>query len=101
VRAAFATLAGIAVHDKKREGAPFIERLALLESGAADGRRFVKKAVSWALRSIGRRNAKLNAQATALARRLAASNVASERRVGKDALRDLTKPTLLTKLAQH
>ena len=52
----------------------------------------MKKGVSWALRSIGHRNAALKAAAIDLARRLAESSEPAERWVGKDVLRDLTRP---------
>jgi 3-methyladenine DNA glycosylase AlkD len=96
-RAAFALLACLALHDRACPDAPFTKSLRLIERGAGDERNFVKKGVSWALRSIGRRNAALGAEATALARRLATSEHAATRWVGKDALRDLTKFT--TRLA--
>jgi 3-methyladenine DNA glycosylase AlkD len=89
-RAAFALLAGVALHDKTTGNAPFLRSLKLIERGATDERNFVKKGVSWALRSVGRRNAELNAAAVALARRLAASSDRAARWVGKDALRELT-----------
>ncbi|HEX8489856.1 MAG TPA: DNA alkylation repair protein [Chthoniobacterales bacterium] len=88
-RAAFALLASVALHDKKAADAPFIRSLRLIEQAAIDERNFVKKGVSWALRGIGKRNAALQAAATAVARRLALSPQAAARWVGKDALRDL------------
>lgn len=94
-RAAFALLACVALHDKAAADAPFAQRLPLLESAASDERNFVKKGVSWALRSIGRRNAKLNAATVTVAKRLAASSQATQRWVGKDVLRDIAKPAVL------
>ena len=90
-RTAFALLASLALHNKGATNGEFLECLPLIESAAADDRNFVKKGVSWALRSIGRRNAVLNSAAVALAHRLAASPAAAPRWIGKDALRDLTK----------
>ena len=90
-RTAFALLASLALHNKGATNEEFLECLPLIESAAADDRNFVKKGVSWALRSIGRRNALLNSAAVALAHRLAASPAAAPRWIGKDALRDLTK----------
>ena len=97
-RAAFALLASLALHDKRAPDAPFLARLPLIERAAGDGRNFVKKGVSWALRGIGRRNAALNAAAIEVARRLAASPDAAARWVGKDALRDLTSPAMIKRL---
>ena len=90
-RAAFALLASVALHDKRAPDAPFLESLALIERAATDDRNFVKKAVSWALRGIGKRNAVLHSAAVDLASRLAQSPERAARWVGKDALRDLQK----------
>jgi 3-methyladenine DNA glycosylase AlkD len=90
-RAAFALLASVALHDKKAPDEPFLQALALIEHAATDGRNFVKKGVSWALRGIGKRNAKLKAAASEVARRLSASEDATARWVGKDALREFAK----------
>lgn len=95
-RAAFALLASVALHDKRAADAPFRDSLRLIEQGASDPRNFVKKGVSWALRSIGRRNGTLKAVAIDLARRLAESSEPAERWVGKDVLRDLTRPAKKT-----
>ncbi|WP_141452627.1 DNA alkylation repair protein [Pseudoxanthomonas sp. z9] len=100
-RAAFALLAGLAVHDKATADDGFAEGLRLIEAAAADPRNFVRKAVSWALRAIGQRRAGLHATAIALARRLAASEDAAERWIGKDALRDLTRPQIAQRLARR
>ncbi len=89
-RAAFALLASMALHGRLQEPAQYAQGLALIEREACDERNFVRKGVSWALRSIGRCEG-LHRDAMALSRRLAASDDASERWVGKDALRDLAK----------
>lgn len=98
-RAAFALLACVALHDKEAGDEPFVKRLPLLEGAATDERNFVKKAVSWALRSIGRRSVALNATTVSVARRLAASDHATGRWVGKDVLKDITRPAVLRGLA--
>jgi 3-methyladenine DNA glycosylase AlkD len=100
-RGAFALLASLALHDKSTGDEPFVETLPLIERAATDERNFVKKGVSWALRAVGERNAALHAAAVALARRLAASPEATARWVGKDALKDLTKPAVLNRLAKR
>lgn len=89
-RASFALLASVALHDKKAADAPFLESLPLIERAATDDRNFVKKGVSWALRSVGRRNAALRKPSVELARRLVASPDAAARWIGKDALKELT-----------
>jgi 3-methyladenine DNA glycosylase AlkD len=98
-RAAFALLASLALHDKQAESKEFLRLLPLVEAGASDGRNFVKKAVSWALRSIGRRNAELNRAGIECAQRLTHSEEPSARWVGKDALRELSSPAVQKRLA--
>ena len=98
-RAAFALLWGLTVHDKTATDAKFVEGLAFIERAASDERNFVKKAVNMALRATGKRNPALNAAAVATARRLAASTQATERWVGKDALTELTGPSVTRRLA--
>lgn len=89
-RTAFALLWSLSVHDKSAADERFIQGLALIEREASDERNFVKKAVNMALRAIGKRNRALNFAAVAVARRLAASEDATARWAGKDALRELT-----------
>lgn len=98
-RASFALLACLALHDKGAPDAPFLRCLPLIEHAADDERNFVKKGVSWALRAVGERNAKLNAAAVTLAQRLAASPRPAPRWLGKDALRQLTRPAVARRLA--
>ncbi len=90
-RAAFALLACVAAHNKQATASALAGCLPLIEQGAFDDRNFVKKGVSWALRSIGRARRELRAEATALAKRLAASDNATARWVGKEAMRDFKK----------
>ena len=90
-RGAFALMASLALHDKEANDERFVKWFPLIEEGANDERNFVKKGVSWALRGIGKRNAKLKSAAIKLAERLATSQEASARWVGKDALRDLIR----------
>ena len=99
-RAAFAMLWSLAVHDKQAGNKPFIEGLALIERAATDDRNFVKKAVNMALRAVGKRNAALNQAAIKVARRLAESPDATPRWIGKDALRELTSPSVVKRLAK-
>jgi 3-methyladenine DNA glycosylase AlkD len=91
-RAAFALLASLALHDKSDAQVPFLDGLALIEREATDPRNFVKKSINWALRAIGsKRSPGLRVAALDVARRLAASDDAAARWVGKDALRQLAK----------
>lgn len=99
-RAGFALLACLALHGRGADNADFIKHLPLIEAHAGDERNFVKKAINWALRAIGGRNAELNAAAVAVAQRLAASDSAAAKWVGKDALRELAKRAKATKAAK-
>ncbi len=97
-RAGFALMAVLSVHDKKAKDeafAPFLERI---ESEADDGRNFVKKAVNWALRQIGKRNESLRVRAVAVARRLKKTDSAAARWVASDALRELTDGATIERL---
>jgi 3-methyladenine DNA glycosylase AlkD len=102
-RAAFALMAGLAVHDKKAGDKAFLALLPIIEREAWDKRNFVKKSVNWALRNIGKRNRALNDAAIACAERI--RDAANERAAGPrggdtktraarwvatDALRELT-----------
>ncbi len=89
-RAAFALLATLAVHDKAAGDAPFLEALALVEAAADDGRNFVKKAVNWALRNVGKRNPTLRTAAIACAQRIRQQGSPSARWIAADALRELS-----------
>lgn len=90
-RAAFALIWGLSVHDKKGADEPFLEALQLVEREAVDGRHYVKKAISMALRGTGKRNPALRKAALDVARRLAASGVPPAVSIGKEAIRELGK----------
>jgi 3-methyladenine DNA glycosylase AlkD len=98
-RAAFALLWALTVHDKHAGDELFAKGLVLIERAASDERHFVKKAVNMALRAVGKRNPALNAAAVTVARRLADSPPGAARWVGKDALRELTSPSVVRRLA--
>ena len=100
-RASFALLAAAALHDKKAADEPFIESLELIRKAASDERTFVKKGGSWALRSIGHRNKATHAAAIATGQRLAASSDPTERWIGKDALKDLTRPMVVNRIRRR
>ncbi|MGC9945522.1 MAG: DNA alkylation repair protein [Bryobacteraceae bacterium] len=90
-RAAFALLAGLAVHDKQAPDKRFRAALRLIAKAATDDRNFVKKAVNWALRQIGKRNPALREAAIATAESLAGAESRSARWIGRDALRELRR----------
>jgi 3-methyladenine DNA glycosylase AlkD len=98
-RAAFALLACAALHGNGSQ-ADFLRALPLVERAASDERNFVKKGVSWALRAMGEKGAPATkAAALALARKLAASDDAAKRWVGKDALKSLVRKRAVQKRA--
>ncbi|MBI5547433.1 MAG: DNA alkylation repair protein [Deltaproteobacteria bacterium] len=110
-RGGFALMAGLAVHDKTATDLSLMKLLPLVEGSAFDDRNFVKKAVNWALRNIGKRNHALNAAAVACARRiLAAANkhaggeqgwdpgARAARWVATDAIRELTSEKVRARL---
>ena len=109
-RAAFATAAALAVQDKKAADEPFLEILELVRREAGDDRNFVKKAVNWALRNIGKRNLRLHAAAIATAEAILASAdelAAVDRRdpaarsgrwIARDALRELRSDKTLARV---
>jgi 3-methyladenine DNA glycosylase AlkD len=97
-RGAFALIAGLAVHQKNAGDDEFVALLPLIERGSTDERNFVRKAVNWALRQIGKRNEPLNDAAVSLATRLAASGDRTARWIGNDALRELTSSAVRRRL---
>ena len=90
-RAGFVLMACLAVHDKKAADALFVGFLPLIVQEAGDDRNFVKKAVNWALRQIGKRNPVLNNLAVETAREIQKMNAKSARWIATDALRELTE----------
>jgi len=89
-RAAYALVACFAWHGDGIPDGWFIRLLPLIRRGARDERNFVKKAVNWALRNIGKRNLPLNRGAIRTARELSRMKSRSARWVGTDAIRELT-----------
>lgn len=85
-RAGFATMA---VHDKKASDEDFMKFFPLIKKESVDERNFVKKAVNWALRQIGKRNRNLKKEAIKTAREILKMNSKSARWIARDALREL------------
>ncbi|HEX7464909.1 MAG TPA: DNA alkylation repair protein [Actinomycetota bacterium] len=97
-RAAFALMAATAVHRKDVGDEPFEAFLPLIRASATDERNYVKKAVNWALRQIGKRNAHLNRLAIAMAGEIRAIDSKAARWIASDALRELTSEAVLSRL---
>jgi len=88
-RAGYVMMAELAVHDKMAADVEFLRFFDAIERGSTDGRNFVKKAVNWALRQIGKRNLKLNSDALRLAKKISTKDSGSARWVASDAIREL------------
>ena len=97
-RAAFSTMAALAIHDKPAPDHVMLQFLPVIRREAGDERNFVRKAVNWALRQIGKRNMALNRAAieTALATR--ADGTRSGRWIAADALRELQSDAVQQRL---
>jgi 3-methyladenine DNA glycosylase AlkD len=112
-RAGFTLMAGLAVHDKSASDREFIGLLGIIEQASFDDRNFVKKAVNWALRNIGKRSQTLNSRAITCAQRIRATankrsggerggdaSVRSARWIASDALRELTSDKVQKRLKE-
>jgi 3-methyladenine DNA glycosylase AlkD len=88
-RAGFSLMAYLAVHDKEADDLQFQKLLPIIEREAKDNRLYVRKAVNWALRQIGKRNQRLNRLAIQSAKRIRLQNTSSARWIASDALREL------------
>ena len=97
-RAAFALMACLAVSDKAANDRVFLGLLPLIKRQAGDGRNYVRKAVNWALRQIGKRNQRLNRAAIEAAQDIHGLNSPSARWIASDALRELRSPAVKQRL---
>ena len=97
-RAGFTLIAERAVRDRKHDDAFWTGWFPVIRDGATDERNYVKKAVNWALRQIGKRNASLNAAAIAEAEALLDLGSPSARWIARDALRELRSDAVQTRL---
>jgi 3-methyladenine DNA glycosylase AlkD len=89
-RAGFVLMAALSVHDKQAHDERFVDFLSIIKREALDERNFVKKAVNWALRQIGKRNRTLNELAIQTAQEISQIDSPAARWIAKDALRELT-----------
>jgi 3-methyladenine DNA glycosylase AlkD len=97
-RTAFSLVACVAWHDKKSSDEKFIELLPIIIKGATDERNFVKKAVNWALRTIGKKNLNLNKAAIGAAKEIQRLDSKAARWIASDALRELQGEAVQTRL---
>jgi len=99
-RAGFALIACLAVHDKVASDERFEKLLRMIVKGSTDERNFVRKAVNWALRQIGKRNADLNKVAIETAKRIQRQDSKAAKWVANDALKELTGEAIKKKLME-
>jgi len=97
-RAAFALMAGLVVHDKKASDERFESFLPVIIARSDDNRNYVKKAVNWALRNIGKRNIHLNRLAIDAAHKIQKLDSKSARWIASDALRELNSEKVQKRL---
>ncbi len=99
-RAAFALMCSLAVHDRTYEGV-FEHFLEICERESEDSRKYVMKAVNWAIRSIGKRDLDLNRKAIECAERIANRDSKTSRWIASDALRELRSEKVQERLLRH
>lgn len=97
-RAGYVLMAVLAVHDKKRNNEDFFRFFPLIYEGSTDERIYVKKAVNWALRQIGKRNNVLNKKAIEVAIDIKKINSKTAEWIANDALRELQDIKILQKI---
>jgi 3-methyladenine DNA glycosylase AlkD len=99
-RAGFALMACLAWHDKTATDAAFLKFMPAIKRGSTDDRNFVRKAVNWALRNIGKRNRALNRAAIQTAREIEQIDSKTARWIATDALRELTSSKIQSRLRE-
>jgi len=97
-RTAFSLIACLAWHDKKASDEEFVELLPVIIREATDERNFVKKAVNWALRNIGKRNLNLNKAAVDAAKKIQRLDSKAARWIAADAIRELESDAVQDRL---
>ncbi|MBI5778474.1 MAG: DNA alkylation repair protein [Planctomycetes bacterium] len=99
-RAGFALMACLAWHRKDAKDKEFTKFLPIIKQELSDNRNFVRKAVSWALRQIGKRSLYLNKQAVATAKEIQKTDSGAARWIASDAIRELTSQAVQKRLRQ-
>jgi len=97
-RASFALIASSSFHNKDWEDKDFERYFSLIEKYSDDDRNFVKKAVNWALRQIGKRNKSLNKRCITIAKKIQKKDSKSARWIANDAIRELEDPKVQKRL---
>jgi 3-methyladenine DNA glycosylase AlkD len=99
-RTAFSLIACLAWHSKEEGDERFLRLFPVIEQGAVDERNYVKKAVDWALRSIGKRNRNLNRAAIKVAQKLQRTDSKSARWIASNTLRELESRAVQRRLVK-
>ena len=97
-RAGFVLMATLSVHDKKESDGKFLRLLPIIKRESKDERNFVKKAVNWALRQIGKRNLRLNKAAINTAKEIQKINSKAAKWIASDAIKELTSAAIQVRL---
>ena len=97
-RAGFDLIVYKAVHNKKAQDSEFIKYLQIIKRESIDDRNYVKKAVNWALRNIGKRNMKLRTEALKTAEEIKKIDNRAARWIANDAIRELNKPKIIKRI---
>jgi len=97
-RAGFVLMAALSVHDKEAKDDVFLKFLPIIKRQAQDERNFVKKAVNWALRQIGKRNRSLNQMAIKTAKDIQGVDSKAAKWIASDAIRELTSASVQKRL---
>lgn len=97
-RAGFALMAGLAVHHKTAKNLDFLLFLPIIKEYSTDERNFVKKAVNWALRQIGKRNLALNKEALKTAKEIEKIDSKAAKWIAHDAIRELESQAVRSRL---
>lgn len=100
-RAGFVMMACLSVHDKKAPDSRLEEFLPVIKRESHDERNYVRKAVNWALRQIGKRNLALNRKAVKTGREIQRMDSKSARWIASDALRELESEPVLERLRKR
>src|SRR4030067_63182 len=100
-RAGFVMMARLAVSDKKAADKQFEQFLPIIKRESTENRNFVKKAVNWALRQIGKRNSRLNKKAIEIEKEIQKIDSKPAKWIASDALRELTSKAVQKKIKRH
>jgi len=97
-RAGFSLMAWLAVHDKKTDDPEFEGFLTIIKKESTDERNYVRKAVNWALRNIGKRNITMNKKAIEISKEIQKIDSKTARWIASDAIRELASEKIQEKV---